>query len=298
MHATRTLCHFCYLWFGTLRRRGSTGRSVVTGGVRMRRANMTGTGSDLPGGWRLRAYLVWLVVLFVAAAGAAMVYGGVSAERDAGNSALQDAAFGARLSATEIDADVGSIRQAVAGLAANPEIAQAFATPAGCSLELQLAGGPDAGHLDLIRTDGTVVCSSKPAASGSGGRLGTYAGTPWWPAVAQAAVSKVPVADVRSGQQALVVTVPVPGAGVVAGFLNLAVLGTTLNTLYTGPRHVSFLVTTGDGTTLLTRSGDPARWAGTRLAGTAFGTGTGTGVRRDVTGQQRLYARVEIGRAS
>jgi hypothetical protein len=184
---------------------------------------------------------VGLVVLFVVTAGAAMVYGWLRAERDARDNALQDASFGTRLAATEVDGDVGSLRQAVAGLAANPQIAQAFTAPAGCSLQLELAGGPDAGHLDLIRPDGTVICSSKPA--GSDGRLGTYAGASWWPAASRAAMSQAPVADVRVGQPALVVTAPVPGAGVVAGFLNLAVLGTTLDRLYAGPRHMGFLVT-------------------------------------------------------
>src|SRR5213595_1141626 len=109
--------------------------------------------------------------------------------------------------------------------------------------QVQLPGGSDAGHLDLIRPDGTVVCSSRPAAGGTGG-LGSYAGTAWWRAALRAPVLTVPAADPRTGQPAV-------------------------------------LFTTADGGTVLTRSADPGRWVGAALTGTPFGTGDGVGERRD-----------------
>jgi PAS domain S-box-containing protein len=247
-------------------------------------------------GWPLRRYLVGLVVVFVAAAAAGVVYGWITADRDARTAALQDASFGARLAATDIGGDVTSIRDSVAALAGNPDIASAFAAPTGCSLQLQLPGGPDAGHLDLIRPDGTVVCSSRPAAAGTTG-LGNYAGAAWWPAALRAPGLTAPAADPRTGQPAVLFSTPVPGAGVVAGFVNLHVLGTVLGELYAGPHHLMFLVTTADGGTVLTRSADPGRWVGAALRGTPFGTGDGVGERRDVTGEVRLYqqARVDPG---
>src|SRR5436309_12443195 len=141
------------------------------------------------GGWPLRRYLTGLVVLFVVAAAVAMGYGWSAAGRDARSAALQDAAFGARLAAVEVGWDVASIKQAVAALAANPGIGQAFAAPVGCSLQLDLAGGADAGHLDLIRPDGTVVCSSRT------GPLGSYAGASWWAAGSHATTLLAPAAD-------------------------------------------------------------------------------------------------------
>ena len=97
------------------------------------------------GGWPLHRYLVGLVVLFVAAGAAGVVYGWITADRDARTAAVQDAGFGARLAATEVGGDVSSIRDSVTALAGNPGIGQAFATPAGCSLQVQLPGGSDAG---------------------------------------------------------------------------------------------------------------------------------------------------------
>jgi PAS domain S-box-containing protein len=242
-------------------------------------------------GWSLRRYLVGLVVLFVVAAAAAMTYGWIAADRDARVVALQDAAFGAKLAAADVDGDVASVRQAVAELAANPGIGQAFAAPAGCSLEMQLEGGPDAGHVDLVRPDGTVVCSSRPA-SGAGG-LGSYAGTAWWKSGSPATMT-APGADPRTGQPAVVITKAIPGAGVVAGFVNLAVLGRVLGGQYGGPWHLTFVLTTQDGATVLTRSAEPVRWIGTHTAGTPFGAGTAVGERRDVGGQLRLFQRAEV----
>ena len=55
------------------------------------------------------------------------------------------------------------LRQTVGGAAANPGVATAFARPEDCGLTF---GGTDAyttGHLDLVRTDGSVACSSSDA---------------------------------------------------------------------------------------------------------------------------------------
>src|SRR2546421_2799538 len=246
-------------------------------------------------GWPLHRYLVALVVLFVVAAATGVTYGWIAADRDARAAALQDAGFGARLAAQEVGGDVASIRASVAALATNPGIGQAFTAPVGCSLELELPGGTDAGHLDLIRPDGTVACSSRPASGNAGGRLDSYAGTPWWPAAMRGPMLIAPATDPRTGSPAVLCTAPVAGSGLVAGFVNLAVLGGVLGDLYSGPRHLAFLVTTADGGTALTRSADPGRWVGARLAGTPFGTGNAVGERRDVTGQVRLYQLAPVG---
>ena len=108
----------------------------------------------------MRAYLAGLAVLFVIAAGAAVVYGRVQAGDDARAAAQADARFAARLAAEEIGGGITVLQQTVAGAAANPGIATAFASPEDCGLSF---GGTDAyttGHLDLVRTDGSVACSS------------------------------------------------------------------------------------------------------------------------------------------
>src|SRR2546421_4426509 len=168
-------------------------------------------------GWPLHRYLVALVVLFVVAAATGVTYGWIAADRDAHAAALQDAGFGARLAAQEVGGDVASIRGAVASLAANPGIGPAFSAPTGCSLQLDLPGGADAGHLDLIRPDGTVACSSRPASAGAGGGLGSYAGANWWPAAMRGPMLIVPAGGPRTGAPALLGTGPGGGRGGGAG---------------------------------------------------------------------------------
>src|SRR5262245_40965973 len=65
-----------------------------------------------------------LLVLFGAAAAVATVYVSVQSQRDARNDATDDARFAARTAAGELAKDVATLRATVAGLAANPVIAQ------------------------------------------------------------------------------------------------------------------------------------------------------------------------------
>src|SRR3954468_7393875 len=104
----------------------------------------------------LRAYLAGLTALFVAAAGAAVVYGRVQAGDDAREAAQADARFAARLAASEIGDGITVLRQTVVNAATNPGVAKAFANPRDCGLTF---GGTDAyttGHLDLVRANGSV----------------------------------------------------------------------------------------------------------------------------------------------
>ena len=116
----------------------------------------------------LRAYLAALAMLFVIAAGAAVVYGRVQAGDDARAAAQADARFAARLAAREIGEGIEVLQTTVAGAAVNPGIATAFAEPEDCGLSF---GGTDAystGHLDLVRQDGSVACSSMQRATDRG----------------------------------------------------------------------------------------------------------------------------------
>ena len=109
----------------------------------------------------MRAYLAGLAVLFVLAAGAAVVYGRVQAgddARDGGRRPMPASPRGWRRRRSAGGSRCCS--QTVAGAAANPGIAKAFASPEDCGLSF---GGTDAyttGHLDLVRPDGSVACSS------------------------------------------------------------------------------------------------------------------------------------------
>ena len=111
--------------------------------------------------WSLRVYFALLFVLVVSGSLARVAYLDHEAGRDARRNATQDARFSATAAAEQLDNHVALLKATAAGLAANPQIAQVFDNPEGCTLSFQGFGGPDKGHLDIIRADGTVACSSR-----------------------------------------------------------------------------------------------------------------------------------------
>ena len=111
--------------------------------------------------WPLRSYLLGLLVLFVVAAGAGIYAGWVQARHDGVSAARTDASVAAGLAARQIDESLAIVRGTVESVASSPGVAQVFTDPAACRLAFSL-GGADDGHLDVLRTDGTVACSSRP----------------------------------------------------------------------------------------------------------------------------------------
>ena len=158
----------------------------------------------------LRAYLAGLAALFVIAAGAAVVYGRVQAGDDARGAAQADARFAARLAANEIGDGIGVVRQTVAAAAANPGVVTAYAKPDECGLTF---GGTDAyttGRLDLVKQDGSVVCSSLKRVLDRG-----YDGAPWFARALRKPLLLAPATDPRTGEQVVLATAPVPKLGFV-----------------------------------------------------------------------------------
>ncbi len=194
----------------------------------------------------LRAYLAGLVALFVIAAGAAVVYGRIQAGDDARTAAEADARFAARLAAEEIGGGLTVLQQTVAGAAANPGVAKAFESPEDCGLSF---GGTDAystGHIDLVRSDGTLACSSlKEPKRG-------YEGASWLARAQKEPLLSAPETDPRTGKQVVLAAAPVPKFGVVVAMFNLDGVGKSLGRNYGGPRGLEFEV--ADGGTTLARS--------------------------------------------
>jgi PAS domain S-box-containing protein len=235
--------------------------------------------------WPLRRYLIGLVALFVAAAAAGIWSAWVQAEHDALSAARDDAAYGARLAARQIGQELAAVRGAVGQVASSPTIRQVFTAPQGCQLAFEAPGG----HLDVVRTDGTVACSSRPpAATDASG----YAAASWLPAALGAPQLLAPVVDGRTGHQALVITTPVRGLGTVAAFMDLVATGEAAGELFGGSRQLEFLVLTD--ATILTRSLAGEQWAGASTRGSPFATPTGAGEGRDVTGLQRVYGQATV----
>jgi len=235
------------------------------------------------------AYLVGLVALFALVAGADVVYQREAAASDARQASHSAAQFGATTAAREIAADLDAARSQVAALASNPAIRQAFAALAGCTLQFGGSGAFSTGHLDLVRSDGTVGCSSLASRKSPG-----YAGATWLTAALKGPALAGPVVDARTGQQAVVVTAPMPGTGTVAAFMDLAPLGPMLTSTLGGYRHLEYVVTTADGTRVLARSVNPSAWIGKPVAGTPFTGASGQAEHRDLSGTSRLYRQAVV----
>ena len=241
----------------------------------------------------LRAYVAGLIVLFMAVAAVNVVYQRQASLHNARKSALAAAGYAARTAASQTGAALGAVRVQVAAVAAQPTIRQAFgpAAVAGCTLQFGGAGGFSTGHIDIVRADGTVTCSSlRP-----GERLG-YRGEAWLAAALKSPTLTGPVVDARTGQQVVVVTAPVPGEGAVAVFLDLASLGPGLATELGGASNREFVVTTATaaGAVVLTRSIQPRAWVGRPVAGTPFAGAAGQAEHRDLNGTLRLYGQAVV----
>ncbi|MEV6636691.1 ATP-binding protein [Actinoplanes sp. NPDC051470] len=242
------------------------------------------------GQWPLRTYLAGLMGLFVLAGVISLGSGWALAERDGMSAARGDARYGARQAAEKIGENLTVVRSSVDAVASSPGAGQVFADPASCRLSFSL-GGPDDGHLDLLRPDGTVACSSHQL---TGDDAAAYRRAPWLPAATRAQQVLGPVADGRTGRPAVLVSAPIPGLGVVVAFVDLVGLGATVADLFGGTRGLEFLVTTGDGGTVLTRWPDGPRWAGTAVRASRFGAPGAAGEGVDVSGLRRVYEQADV----
>jgi PAS domain S-box-containing protein len=269
-------------WVATLA--GETMRVEHRRAVRHKRS-----GGRIP----LRAYVAGLIVLFMALAAVNVVYQREASLHAARQSALAGAGYAARTAASQTAAALSAVRVQVDAVAAQPTIRQAFgpAAAAGCTLQFGGAGGFSTGHIDIVRADGTVTCSSLRPGGRPGGRPG-YQGAPWLAAALKGPVLTGPVVDARTGQQVVVVTAPVPGEGTVAVFLDLASLGPTLATQLGGATGREFVVTAG--AVVLTRSIQPQAWVGKPVAGTPFAGAAGQVDHRDLNGTPRLYGQAVV----
>jgi PAS domain S-box-containing protein len=235
---------------------------------------------------------VLLVSLFVVAAAAAAYYVHVQTERDDLRAAEASARFAADSVARQLDEEIRLIQGTVAQLAASPGATKSFTASGDCSLTFGGLGGQDGSHLDIVRADGAVTCTSSPAE-----RPLDYAATDWARRALARPLLLAPAVDPRSGADVAIVTAPIPArAGFVAAFVDLAAVGPALAGLYGGGAQREFVVTNDEDQTIVARSLDPSRWIGTSIGGTAFGEDRQT-ERRDLDGRTRLYAQAPIGGA-
>jgi len=101
------------------------------------------------------------------------------------------------------------------------------------------------------------------------------------------------VTDTATGAPAVLFSAPFTGGAVVT-LIDLRSIGPDLAAQFGGPNDMEVMVTSADGSAVLARSIDPARWVGAPLRGTAFARSAGKQVRPDLTGTQRIYQQATV----
>lgn len=235
----------------------------------------------------LAAYFLGLIVLVLAAAAAAGIFLTAQANHDARSAAERNSAFAARIASTRIGTAVSSMRQTVDGVA-ETLLGRAIPTHLASTCTLSYSG-TDAfpvGHVEIVRPNGVVVCSSRPHPNVQ--VLRGYAGAAWLRSAERQPILEAPVRDRATGRMAVVVAAPVGRQAVVAAFADLAPVAQSLAELYSGGHRDEFLVTSADGRTVLTRSIAPRRWSGRPLPPRDLPAVRG-GTHVDVEGASRFY---------
>jgi PAS domain S-box-containing protein len=245
-------------------------------------------------GWSLRLYMaLFMGVLLVVAAIAGLAVRTI-AEQDARQSASVDVSYAAERAAKQLKAGLDVITNVSAPIASDSTTAQIYANPSGCSLGYAPIGVFATGHVDLIRYDGSIVCSSNKSAVAGSSQI--YKGDAWLMATEPVVVA--PMFDPQTGNQVAVVAYPVPGQGVMAWFLDLAAIGPRLASDFgSGVHRLEFVVTSKDDRTVVIRSIDPTQWVGRNINGTDFLRATNPASRPDLNGLPRIYAESTIGTA-
>jgi diguanylate cyclase (GGDEF)-like protein/PAS domain S-box-containing protein len=224
-----------------------------------------------------------LAGLFVVSAGVGVGYSWRRDTHQAEEEALVEARFAANQAAPGIAQSIQELAAEVAKLASTPGLAVAFKS--GCSLSFAGVGAFSSGHLDVLRPDGSVACSSRAS-----GPRASYAGQRWFQSLTGKPTIHGPLTDSQTGRLALVEAVRLKGGGGVAGFVDLESLAPGLASLYGGPENLELLVTNPEGTEALSRSLDPSHWVGVPLASTGFARSAAGVVRRGVDERLRIYA--------
>jgi PAS domain S-box-containing protein len=253
---------------------------------------VVGTANNVSGSRRripLSFYLIGLLLVFVLTAAGSSLFVRAEAQREARQAALERAQFGADTVASEITAAMIQLEAAVTRSAANPALASVFMSGSPCDIALGSSDLFQKTDLDFIAPNGDLRCSTfgpVPAPV-------SYSGAAWLTDALRGAVFAAPVADPRTGRASVVSAAPAGDRGVVAGFADLSELGATLAPRF-APRQMELLITTADGSTVLTRTVDAGRWAGTPIASGSFANAGGS-TRPDLDNIPRVYAEATVG---
>ncbi|HUZ87351.1 MAG TPA: ATP-binding protein [Candidatus Baltobacterales bacterium] len=222
-----------------------------------------------------------MIATLIVVAATSALYVRFQAEQDARQAASAAATFAAQKAAAQLTAGFDLIRSVSTPVVGSAALAQAYSDPTKCSLGYAPVGAFSTGHIDLVRPDGSIACSSLKTTVPGPARV--FAGQSWLVATSEVVVA--PVADPESGNQVAVAAFPVVGLGVLAWFLDLVPVGPHLESDFGNSAHnVEFVVVAKDGRTVIARSVKPAQSLGMTIGNTAVGP-----AREDLNGTRRLY---------
>ena len=242
------------------------------------------------GRWSLQADFAVVALLVIIAGAAAGAFVHLQSDADAKQAALADANFAAGKAAAQISSGFDIIKLKSTQPVANTATpAQDFANPSGCRLGSAPIGAFDTGRIDIVRLDGSVVCSSRnPKPSGT-----IYAGASWLQTAAPAFVA--PSTDPLTGNKVAVVSYPIGSLGVIAWFFDLTAVGPKLASEFgSGVHQLEFLVTSSNGSAIVARSANSRTWTGATLLGTPFASAVDPVDRTDVEGRPRWYGQAKV----
>ena len=245
-------------------------------------------------GWSLRNYMAMFMVVLLAVAAVAAFSVRFMSEQDARQAAVADANFATDRAAVQLKSGFDQINAVSLPLVSDPSIAQLFADPKQCNLGYAPLGAFTTGRIDLVRLDGSVVCSSQKSPGAGRGLI--YEGQSWLAASAPVVVA--PVEDLLSGNEVVVISYPISGKGALVWFLDLVPIGPFIASEFgSGTHRLEFLITSTDDKAIIVRSIDPARWVGSSVSGRPFANTSSSADRPDVNGTNRIYGRSSINAA-
>jgi len=227
---------------------------------------------------------LFMVVLLAVAAVAAFSARYMS-EQVARRSALADTNFAAEKAAALLRSGFDQINDVSIPLSQDPGIGRLFADPTKCTLGYAPLGAFRTGRMDLVRLDGSVVCSSSKAAAAGG--ASPYNSQSWLSATTPTVVA--PVLDPVTGGQVVVISYPIAGKGAFVWFLDLVPIGPLLASEFgSGTHSLEFLIT-GPNQAIVARSIDSARSVGKKLSTTPSASTSPYTNSPDLNGTNRIY---------
>ncbi|MEP7203179.1 MAG: EAL domain-containing protein [Ilumatobacteraceae bacterium] len=183
----------------------------------------------------LAAIVVVVIVVFAGVGGVLGYATWQNSQQDAKAEAEYLADFAAGLLAES----AGTAHDQAQSIAANPGVAPLLTDPASCTLDFKLLLFPNS-HLDIVRSDGTIACSSADlAADGS-----TQVGASWLHATTAASVVSEIFTDAVTGEPAIAFVAPIEDDGRVIGSVAVVVptaqIAQVVANTYGGTRNYDF----------------------------------------------------------